>query len=238
MKKIVISCFVLALLTIATNAFASIDLGTLTTSPYKYNATESYGVAAISFDYSYGNTTLPIGQAAFRIRRLNSDGTDNWFGSFNIYATSFNLDTDYGPYEASMSLSGTHHFEFTMNSYNGQWGLKLDGSDVVFHALASTTSPQPDGTVVAAGDTLANQYFSDESMQSALNAVALGWATWNSTGTGLEGNAKDGVGGTGLYQLQFTGLAGATGALWTTSACRKSRNRPPSSSGRRSAPWH
>lgn len=59
-------------------------------------------IVNILFDYNNGeNPTLTsnlVGTPEFRIRRLNDDGSDSWLGSFNIHSTSFNLDTDLGPY--------------------------------------------------------------------------------------------------------------------------------------------
>jgi hypothetical protein len=202
MRKLVTCCVAALLLTFGANAFsAPVDLGNLASSPYIYNDAQSYGIAKISFDYSYGDYDLPVGQASFRIRR----GDGAWLGSFNVYDTSFNMDTDYGPYEANISLAGPHHhFEFILNSHNGLWSLNLDGSDVVFHSTGSTNNPQPDGTSIVVGDDLSAQYFSDESAQAVQNAIDLGWTA--NTGT-------EGIGGNGTYQLQFVGLDGATGAF-------------------------
>jgi hypothetical protein len=221
MKRFTTICVVSVLLAVSAGVSADpVDLGTLSSSPYMYDSRVGMtsDVTKISFDYSYGDFTLPVGQAAFRIRRLNDDDTDSWLGSFNIYDKSFNLDTDYGPYSKSGTsgiLAGTNHFEFTLNRTNGLWDLELNhsGTLVDFVALAGTNATQPDGYVVTVGSVVTNKFFSDESMQSALNAVALGWATWNDPPTSLSGNAADGVGGTGAYRLEFTGLPGATGAF-------------------------
>lgn len=211
MKRLTAICAASILLVAGTSAFASpINLGTLASSPYEYDslAGTATDVTKISFDYSYGNSTLPLGTAAIRIRRLNGGigGTDSWLGSLNIYSSTFNLDTDFGPYSANTSLSGTNHFEFTLNRSTGLWGLALNnGADVVFYSLSSTNSTQPDGFVVSgAGVTIANKYFSDESPEAVQNAIDLGM-------TAYTGGA--GLGGTGAYRLEFTGLASATGAF-------------------------
>ncbi len=79
-----------------------------------------------------------------------------------------------------------------------------------FYPLSGTTTPQPDGYVPVSGVEIENKYFSDESLTSAQNAVDLGWATW---GSPLDGNAADGVGGTGAYRLMFVELPNAEGAF-------------------------
>jgi len=203
MKKLVYICAVVVVLA-STSVFGSVDLGTLTSSPYEFDsrAGTSADVTKISFDYSYGNYTLPVGQAAFRIRRLNDDNSDSWLGSFNIFNGSYNLDTDYGPYSTTGNLTGSHHYEFTLNRSNGLWDLAIDNVTIAFSALVSTNNPQPDGVTVLIDGVIANKYFSDESAEAHQNAIDLGWTD----------NAGDGVGGTGAYRLEFTGLTGATGA--------------------------
>ena len=201
MKSSVSVCVASVLLVLSIGASAeAVDLST---SGYNYDIAAGAGdITVIAFDYTYGDeANLPFGHAAFRIQRLNDNGTGSWLGSFNIYSTSFNLDTDYGPYSTSGSLSGIRHYEFTLNRSNGLWDLAVDGNPVTFLAISSTTTPQPDGTVVASGDVVAAKYFSDESLQSGQNAIDLGWATL--VGGSLVGNAADGVGGTGAYRLNF-----------------------------------
>jgi len=153
---------------------------------YNYDIPAGSGdITTISFDYSYGSASLPLGHAAFRIRRLNDDATDDWLGSFNIYSTEFNMDTDYGPSTASGSLAGTHHYEFTLNRYTGVWSMKLD--DVAVALL----SPAQDGL----------NYFSDESPEAMANALEI-------LGAGWAAAAPAGLGGTGAYRLMFTEVPG------------------------------
>ncbi|MEN6306265.1 MAG: hypothetical protein ABFD91_00795 [Anaerohalosphaeraceae bacterium] len=188
------------LLLVGANAVA--DVTPLSNSNYSYDiAAGASDIVKISFDYTYGNEVLPMGHAAFRIRRLNDNGTDGFLGSFNIYATSFNLDTDYGPYSKDMGLGGVNHYEFTLNRSNGLWDLAVNGTPIDFVALSSTNAIQPDGYAVTPDSVVANKYFSDESLQSGLNAIDLGWA--NLVGSELVGNANNGVGGTGAYRLWF-----------------------------------
>lgn len=202
MKYSITVCSVAAmLLAVSAGALAQIDL---TTGEYYEDIVGGEGdITKIAFTYSYGDQALPFGHAAFRIQNYGG----GWLSSFNIYANSFNLDTDYGPYSAAGSLAGENHFEFTLNKATGLWNLALNGTNVDFYALSSTTTPQPDGTVVANGDFVADKYFSDESLQSGLNAIALGWATLNGEGTGLIGDASNGVGGEGNYRLWFSTAA-------------------------------
>lgn len=205
MKK-VLPCTII-LLTLGAASASPIDLGSLSSSPYEYDSRVgmSSDVTTISFDYSYGDFTLPVGQAAFRIRRLNDDNTDSWLASINIYDTTFNVDTDFGPYSANMSLAGTNHFEFTLNRMNGLWDLTVNDSPLTFYSLASTNAVQPDGFPVSgAGVQITNKYFSDESDVAVQNAIDLGMTAYT---------GSDGLGGTGAYRLEFTGLSGATGAF-------------------------
>ena len=175
--------------------------------PYTYDiAAGTYDITTISFDYSYGNqgrsaTDYPTEiNPAFKIRRLNGDGTDSYLGSFDIYATSFTLNSDYGPYrKEDMSLGHVadphevYHYEFTLNRSNGLWDLAIDGVLVDFVAVAATNSTQPNGDSLTVGSVVTNKFFSDESAQAHANAAALGWTA----------NAGDGVGGTGAYRLWF-----------------------------------
>lgn len=206
MKKLTaVLATAIALVGISASTFASpIDLGTLAMSPYEYDSTAgtSTAVTKISFDYSYGNASLPIGQAAFRIRRLNTDGTDSWLASINIYSSSFNVDTDFGPYSTNLSLYGSNHFEFILNRTTGLWNLLLNDALINFYST-SETSPQPDSaTITPPGTLLTNKYFSDESPEAKANASAL-----------YPGKSiGDGVGGTGAYRLEFTKLLDADGA--------------------------
>ncbi|MBE3096610.1 MAG: PEP-CTERM sorting domain-containing protein [Planctomycetes bacterium] len=185
--------------------------------PYTYDIPAgTYDITKISFDYSYGNqgrsaTGYPTEiNPAFKIRRLNGDNTDSYLGSFDIYADSFTLNSDYGPYlKEGMSLGHVddpheaHRYELTLNRSNGLWDLAINGTTIDFVAVAATGSPQPNGDSVTVGSVVTNKFFSDESMQSGLNAIALGWATLAPEGDHLHGNAKDGVGGTGAYRLWF-----------------------------------
>ncbi len=214
MNRFATVCLVVlaAALIVCGNAFAAIDLST---SSYSLDVQAgAYDVTLISFDYTYGQTAVP--GADFRIRRLNGDGTDSWLGSFNIHTSSFNLDTDYGPYSSDDIglLSGNAHYEFTLNRSNGLWDLSVNGALVDFYPILSGTSitanPQPNGDAVAAGTIVSNKFFSDESLASGQNALALGWATLSDDGTHLEGNARDGVGGTGAYRIYFSQSVGAS----------------------------
>jgi hypothetical protein len=172
---------------------------------YVYNYDIAAGdndVVKICFDYSYGNQSLPIGHAAFRIRRLNNDGTDSWLGSFNIYDASYNLDTDYGPSFGTGSLAGENRYEFTLNRATGEWNLALNG------ALVDLQSPNAPG-----------EYFSDESDVAKNNAAALIAAGWGAGLTDLQlAYVKAaGLGGTGAYRLQFEEVSG--GYVKNISAC-------------------
>jgi len=83
--------------------------------------------------------------------------------------------------------------------------LSVNGAAVDFYSLSSTNAIQPDGFVVsAAGVLIDNKYFSDESDKAKQNAIDLGM-------TAYTGGA--GLGGTGAYRLEFTGLSGANGAF-------------------------
>jgi hypothetical protein len=140
--------------------------------------------------------------------------------NFDIVDSLFVVDTDYGPYATSLTgFEGLHHYEFMLNRSNGLWTMALDyGVERTFKSAsisvnvldgdprAGTVTPQPDGTVVAVGDTIANKYFSDESVTSAGNAVGLGWAGW--AGPPLSGNAFAGVGGVGDWKLYFAEATG------------------------------
>jgi hypothetical protein len=207
MKKSMTICAVL-LTALAAGSMAAIDLST---SGYDYDIAAGAGdVTKISFDYYYGAAQST---PAFRIRRLNDDLTDSWIGSFNIYANSFNLDTDYGPYaKEGMSLAGLKHYEFTLNRSNGLWDLAIDGVNIGFVPILTggsvTGNPQPNGDSVSAGVVIPNKFFSDESMQSGQNAIDLGWATL--VGGSLVGNAADGVGGTGAYRIKFLTASGTS----------------------------
>lgn len=202
MKRLMTICLVgmIAAVSVSSSAATSIDLST---AGFDYDiAADTGDITIISFDYDYGATQST---PAFRIRRLNDDNTDSWLGSFNLYANSFNLDTDYGPYsKEGMSLSGLHHFEFTLNRSNGLWDLAIDGTTITdFIAVSGTqtTNPiQPDGFAVTTGEVVANKYFSDESAAAIANAAALGWTA----------NAGDGVGGTGAYRIKFLTAADTT----------------------------
>lgn len=180
----------------------------LTGTTYSYDIAAGTGdITTISFDYSYGATN-PI-TPAFRIRRLKDDGTDSWLGSFNIHTSSFNLDTDFGPYSNSeISLSGENHYEFTLDRSNGLWDLKVNGTEVDFVALSSTNAIQPDGYAVTAGQVIENKFFSDESDQAIANALALGYPYTTYTGYVDESNPGVGIGGTGAYRLFFTSANG------------------------------
>jgi hypothetical protein len=188
------------------NTSAAIDLST---SSHSFDiAAGAKDITVISFDFNYGTSASRT--PAFRIRKLNDDGTDDWIGVFNIDSGSFNVDTDYGPYSAVNSglLSGTKHYEFSLNRSNGLWGLAIGGTNVDFYPTTSTNSPQPDGIGVTIGSVINNKYFSDESLNSGQNAIGLGWASL--VGGSLEGNAADGVGGTGAYRFVFLAGAGAS----------------------------
>jgi len=194
------------------SAFAGIDLST---SSHSFDiAAGAYDTTVISFYYNYGSTAVHT--PAFRIRRLNDDGTDSWLGSFNIHTSSFNLDTSYGPYSCPnvSLLDGTAYYEFTLNRSNGLWDLAVNGTAVDFYPILTgdqvTNNPQPDGSGVAEGVVIPNKYFSDQSLASGQNAVALGWATWNDPPTSLSGNAVAGVGGTGAYRILFLPAAGGS----------------------------
>ena len=217
-KSVAMCCTLSIFLTFVAGASAYVDLsGYMPNTPYEYDSTAgtSAAVTKISFDYSYGDI-LPssVGKPGFRIRRLNPDLTDSWLGSFNMHTNSFNLDTDFGPYSNSDSslVAGTHHYEFTLNRTNGLWDLAIDGTPIEFSSLASTNYIQPDGFVIGEsspgvtniGVVIANKYFSDESSEAVQNAIDLGM-------TAYTGGA--GLGGTGAYRLEFTGLPGATGAF-------------------------
>lgn len=225
MKKRIILCVASILLFAGASAFASsIDLGSLTSSPYSYNLPAPNGdVTTISFDYSYGDFTLPVGEAAFRIESFNG-GSPGWMMSINIGANGFNVDTDYGPYYsagsgfdttgATWNLAGINHFEFDLDRTNGLWDLAVNGVNVDFYGKMvpnyQTNPIQPDGYTVLADTIIANKFFSDESSIAAQNAVDLGYTTYT---THPVSGINYGVGGTGFYQLQFTGLPGADGAF-------------------------
>jgi hypothetical protein len=231
MKKLITICAVSALLAVSATAFATYygPTGAINLSlpsseypegmgPYTYDiAAGTYDITTISFDYSYGNqgrspTDYPTEiNPAFKIRRLNDDNTDSYLGSFDIYANSFTLNSDYGPYrKEGMSLGDVndphevYHYEFTLNRSNGLWDLAINGTTIDFVAVAgNTNNPQPNGDPVIGGSVVTNKFFSDESMQSGLNAIGLGWATLAPEGDHLHGNAASGVGGTGAYRLWF-----------------------------------
>jgi hypothetical protein len=217
MKKFSTICVMVLMIMVVSGSVSTATID-LSTTGYDYDIAAGAGdITKISFDYNYGATQST---PAFRIRRLNDDNTDSWIGSFNIYASSFNLDTDYGPYaKEGMSLAGLKHYEFTLNRSNGLWDLAIDGTIIGFVPILTggsiTGNPQPNGDTVTAGTVMPNKFFSDESMQSAQNAVALGWATLNGEGTEedpyyLTGNAADGVGGTGAYRIKFLTASGSS----------------------------
>ncbi|MCC7351213.1 MAG: PEP-CTERM sorting domain-containing protein [Phycisphaerales bacterium] len=192
----------------------------------------------MSFDYTPGPVAFSASPpdfsniARFDINYLNptnnpSDpSAGHWFTQmFYGYDDSNNLtlavDSDYGPYAAQVDLTGQHHYLFTVDQSNGKMWLSVDGSPVAFKAtngitqfdIGGTSSPQPDGTAVTGGDSVPYLFVSDESETSGANAVALGWASWvdvNDHSQGLTGNAVDGVGGEGSYQLQFYQKSGAS----------------------------
>lgn len=224
MKKLILISAVSIFLLAGANAFASpVNLADFTpAAPYEFDSRAGAGsdVTKISFDYSYGDT-LPssFAKPGFRIRRLNDDNSDSWLGSFNIFESSFNLDTNFGPYVVNEALSGAHHFEFTMYQTTGLWDLSIDGSNVVFYASTSstypTTNPQPDppfGTLITPGQLLTNKYFSDESPEALANAVAL-YPELFASYPDIDFFTTGGIGGNGAYRLEFTGLTGATGAF-------------------------
>jgi len=205
MKTVLSICAVTLFFAVCVNmSIAAVNL----TATYDYDIAAGAGdIAVISFDYNYG-TSNPL-TPAFRIRRLNTDGTDSWIGSFNIHTASFNLDTDFGPYSnSSISLAGTNHYEFTLNRSNGLWDLKINGSLVDFVALSSTNAIQPNGYAVTVGEVIANKYFSDESDEAIANAVALGYPYTTYTGYVDETNEGVGIGGTGAYRLRFLSASG------------------------------
>ena len=209
MKTLLTICAISMLLAVSTDVSATpIDLST---SGQDYDIAAGVGdITTISFDYT--NTGAVVGVPAFRLRRLNDDTTDSWLGSFNIHSGSFNLDTDYGPYANNSILTGTNHYEFTLDRSNGLWDLAINGTTVGFVPILTggsiTGDPQPNGDSIAADTVIPNKFFSDESMQSFLNAINLGWATTD--GTSLFGNADGGVGGTGAYRVKFLQVTGST----------------------------
>lgn len=203
---VVASIALMGMVLCGSNALAAIDL---TGGGYDYDiAAGTYDVTVISFDFDFGALYSP--SAAFRIRR----GDGGWLGSFNIHSTSFNLDTDYGPYTANGDLSGSNHYDFTLNSSNGLWDLAVNGVAIDFYPILSggsvTANPQPNGDSVSTGSIVPNKFFSDESPESGQNAVDLGWATWTGGNPPLAGNAADGVGGNGTYKLVFVAAAGGS----------------------------
>lgn len=186
----------------------------LTGGDYYYDIPDQPGnVTTISFNYdSNGN---PI---KFDIKGLTDPGNPDvtqrgsWMMPVRHDGDNGNvqyIDTDYGPYGiGSISEAGSHLYAFTLNQANGQFTVSVDGSPVTLTTIAgATTFPQADGThPTDISETVPQGYFSDETLTAGQNAVGLGWATWvdiNDPGQGLSGNAEDGVGGIGAYQLRF-----------------------------------
>jgi len=183
--------------------------------PYNYDIRAGIGdITTNSFDYSYGDAPLgDMGPGDFRIHRLNADGTDSWAMSCRIGLESWNVDTDFGPYEVASFelLVGVHHYEFTLNRSNGEWDLVLDGNPVNFIAHAHITGRQADGIAIPPGDPTPNPYFSDESPEAYANAKALGWWVDPYTKESIYYSAtRDGVGGTGAYRLVFKQAPGGS----------------------------
>ena len=228
MKKLITICSIMLIL-FAVNATASAatDLSTLPNDPItgrpEYSqvfegSTSPYDWTRIAFDYNFqnvGNHVPDITASEIQIKGYYDAGSGlygHWMMEmrFDSTGTTLTVDTDYGPYiytaATTGGLKGLLSYEFMLNRSNGLWTMALGGVEQTFLAASSITSPQPDGTVVAGGDTVANKYFSDESLQSGLNAMALGWAT--RTGTELVGNASDGVGGVGDWKLYFAEATG------------------------------
>jgi len=213
MKKIILLCVVGLLMFAFESAYAtpiSLD-GYNPSNTYNFNSRAGVGSDIVKISFDYDNGTNPTSDTnasatpAFRIRRLNDDGTDSWLGSFNIHGTSFNLDTTFGPYYSDMILTGENHFEFTMNQTNGLWDLAINGALIDFYAVAGSTTPlQPDGTVITeAKQSLSNKYFTDESDEAKANALALyPNLDPNDPMSAIYGV---GVGGTGAYRLEFAG---------------------------------
>jgi len=202
MKKL-ITIFSIMLILIAANAntFASVTQEDVILPLGTYNVTH------ISFDYTYGGNPS---EDEFQIKGYYANPGDPIQGhwtmdiNFDESGSPLVIDTDYGPYAVDGTLgdyTGAHNYDFMLNSYTGLWTLAIDTTQMDFDATASTNNPQPDGTAVTPGSIVANKYYSDESTQSGLNAIDLGWATWNVDH--LEGNAKDGVGGVKQFKLRF-----------------------------------
>ena len=215
MKKLVTICAASIFSLTGASAFAvPVFLDTGVVGPATYydfvsTAGTSSSINKISFDYSYGTNVLPLGHAAFRIRGLSPDGAAL---KVNIFDTSFDVDSDYGPYYATGATgsisSGTNHFEFTLNRSNGLWDLAINnGSPIVFSSGAGTSTP-PDGLPFSS----ARKYYSDESSTAVQNAADLGMSTALTGPPNVDctdqnpTNANCGVGGAGTYRLQFTEL--------------------------------
>ncbi|MCX7424311.1 MAG: hypothetical protein NTW96_01530 [Planctomycetia bacterium] len=227
MKRFMIAVLALAMMLLtSTTALATIiDLTTLTNDPItgrqEYTQvfegrTSPYDWTRIAFDYDFqnvGNHVPDPTAGEIQIKRYDYvDATAHWMMEmrFDSTGTTFTVDTDYGPYiytaATTGGLKGPHSYEFMLNRSNGLWTMAIGGSELMFQATSTTTDPQPDGTAVVVGADVASKYFSDESETSGLNALALGWATWN--GSSLEGNASDGVGGVGDWKLYFAEAEG------------------------------
>ncbi|HPS56315.1 MAG TPA: hypothetical protein PLP05_12020, partial [Sedimentisphaerales bacterium] len=166
----------------------------LSSQGYNHNvvAGASY-VTVISFDYNTGGNSTTV-----NFRSLKDDGGDSWMMPVSFTNSYIEVDSDYGPYRYTASLSGTHSYVFTLNRFNGLWTLSIDGSVVNFVATSSTSNPQPDGTTVTAGAVVSKKYFSDETAESGQNAMDLGWA-----------DAVSGIGSAGAYKIKFPQASGS-----------------------------
>lgn len=183
-------------------------------------STSPYDWTRIAFDYNFqnvGNHVPDPTASEIQIKSYYNAGDGlcgHWMMEmrFDAAGTTLTVDTDYGPYVFTAGtaggLKGVHSYEFMLNRSNGLWTMALGGVEQAFLAASTITSPQPDGTAVTSGNLVANKYFSDESLQSAQNAVALGWATVGNPPNHLDGDASDGVGGIGDWKLYFAEATG------------------------------
>lgn len=234
MKKLMTICAVVTmLLAVSTGAFATpVDLSNLPGNPIREEYTQvfegqtsPYDWTRIAFDYDFhsvGNHVPYTTAGEIQIKRYQTAAYSSWMMQMNFDTVDslFVVDTDYGVYAAPLAgFGGEHHYEFMLNRSNGLWTMALDGVEQTFKAASisagvldgvthGTATPQPDGTAVAVGDTVANKYFSDESYTSIANAVGLGWATVGDPPDHLHGNASGGVGGVGDWKLYFAEATG------------------------------